>query len=142
MLTTLAWIPWNLLHSTVMKYLACQAWILTQCTVFGEYLSAIWIPEFEFGQRQSCSHCHICCSLFVIYCSLFFCLGCFRHLFGQQEKKKKSVGLDHKSYAMDNGSQQSKGTVWNSSGGLKCVHQNFTFITEYNRNICLPVLHK
>lgn len=116
MLTTILWILWNLLHSTLVKYLACQAWMHAWCTIFGEYLSAIWIPEFEAEQRQSCSNTHICCSLFVIYCSVFSCLGCFRHLFGQQEKKRDQLAWITNHMQWITASRQSKGAPqegWN-----------------------------
>lgn len=88
--------PWNLLHSTLMKYLVCQTWVLTQGTVFRQHLGAIWVPGFELDQRKSCSNTHVCCAVFVIWCSQDPCPGCFRHLLGEQTKEEL-LGLDSKS---------------------------------------------
>lgn len=58
--------------------------------------------------------------------------------FGQQTKEELP-GLDSKlQWIRIKASRQLKRTVWNSSGGLKCVHQTFTFLTGYNRNIYSP----
>lgn len=127
--------PWNFSHSTLKKYLVCQAWMLTCCCIFREYLGAIWVPEFELEQRQSCSNTHICCAGFVTWCSQYSCPGCFRHLFGQQ-KKEELLGLPHKSQWIT-ASRQSKTAVRSSSGGLKCIHQTFTFIPARNKiSVC------
>lgn len=131
------WVPWKLLHSILMKYLVCQAWMLTWCTIFREYLG-------EYLNLNGNKGSHALTLTSAVQCLLFGALNILaKDVSGiclDSRKKEELLGSDHKSQWIT-ASRQSKRTVWSSSGGLKCIHQTFTFITAWNRNICLPELH-